>query len=88
MRISCRGYRPTDYYLFLAGVFNDIAVASAICLKDYPSVCNLQSPILVVDLDVHQVVAERKVMCSNLVMDDSLGFFLKVAKLTSFDLII
>ncbi|KAG0568948.1 hypothetical protein KC19_6G054300 [Ceratodon purpureus] len=35
-------------------VFNDIAVASAICLRDYPTKCNLQTPILVVDLDVHQ----------------------------------
>lgn len=40
---------------FDAGVFNDIAVASAVCLQDYPSICNLQSPILVIDLDVHQV---------------------------------
>lgn len=35
-------------------VFNDIAVASAICLRDYPAKCNSQTPILVVDLDVHQ----------------------------------
>ncbi len=37
------------------GVFNDIAVASALSLRDYPHLCNIQSPILVIDLDVHQV---------------------------------
>jgi acetoin utilization deacetylase AcuC-like enzyme len=36
-------------------VFNDIAVASAVSLRDYPHLCNTQSPILIIDLDVHQV---------------------------------
>ncbi|KAH8941249.1 hypothetical protein BDL97_14G027900 [Sphagnum fallax] len=35
-------------------VFNDIAVASAVSLRDYPHLCNTQSPILIIDLDVHQ----------------------------------
>lgn len=40
---------------FFLGVFNDIAVASAIALKEYPEKCNEKTPILVLDLDVHQV---------------------------------
>ncbi|KAL3694222.1 hypothetical protein R1sor_007873 [Riccia sorocarpa] len=35
-------------------VYNDIAVAAKVALKEYPVSCNLQSPILVIDLDVHQ----------------------------------
>ena len=61
MLTSCRRYWPADYYLCLAGVFNDIAVASAVCLRDYPAKCNLQTPILVVDLDVHQVVTYTQI---------------------------
>lgn len=38
-----------------SGVFNDIAVAARVALEEYPERCNLNSPILVVDLDVHQV---------------------------------
>ncbi|KAL2633513.1 hypothetical protein R1flu_004992 [Riccia fluitans] len=35
-------------------VYNDIAVAAKVALNEYPVSCNLQSPILVIDLDVHQ----------------------------------
>ncbi|KAG6553089.1 hypothetical protein Mapa_005426 [Marchantia paleacea] len=35
-------------------VYNDIAVAALVALKEYPVSCNLRSPILVIDLDVHQ----------------------------------
>lgn len=35
-------------------VFNDIAVAAKVALEEYPERCNLTTPILVVDLDVHQ----------------------------------
>lgn len=36
-------------------VFNDIAVAAAAALVDYPDQLDNKTPILVVDLDVHQV---------------------------------
>ncbi|XP_024531872.1 uncharacterized protein LOC112346644 [Selaginella moellendorffii] len=35
-------------------VFNDISVAAVAALEAYPSRCNLASPVLVIDLDVHQ----------------------------------
>lgn len=38
-----------------SGVFNDIAVAARVALEEFPERCNLNTPILVVDLDVHQV---------------------------------
>lgn len=40
---------------WLAGVYNDIAVASLMALSEYPEQCNASRPILVLDLDVHQV---------------------------------
>ncbi|CAM6117926.1 unnamed protein product [Calypogeia fissa] len=35
-------------------VYNDIAVAAMVALNDYPTSCNVDTPILVIDLDVHQ----------------------------------
>ena len=43
------------FFFGFLGVFNDIAVASAVALRDYPHKCNKKTPILVIDLDVHQV---------------------------------
>ncbi|KAH7315879.1 hypothetical protein KP509_21G069300 [Ceratopteris richardii] len=35
-------------------IFNDIAIAARVALEDYSEKCNLDQPILVIDLDVHQ----------------------------------
>ena len=35
-------------------MFNDIAVAAHVALDAYSNRCNIDQPILVIDLDVHQ----------------------------------
>ena len=42
------------------GVFNDIAVAAHVALDAYPDRCNIDRPILVIDLDVHQACKSSK----------------------------
>eukprot|EP00246_Nothoceros_aenigmaticus_P015164 TRINITY_DN6166_c0_g2_i3.p1 TRINITY_DN6166_c0_g2~~TRINITY_DN6166_c0_g2_i3.p1 ORF type:complete len:172 (-),score=24.36 TRINITY_DN6166_c0_g2_i3:126-575(-) len=47
------------------GVFNDIAVAAAVALQHYNMQCNITSPILVVDLDLHQGNGTAKMFENN-----------------------
>lgn len=50
-----------EFYIFPSGLFNDIAVAASIAVQAYPKSCNLERPVLIIDLDVHQGNVTEKI---------------------------